>query len=89
MPTTRPRHAVTETPDVSAALQAAARKWPEDRNRPGRLLRRLIREGFHSIEPDTIDARSDRLAVLRRVSGAYTGMYAPDYLERLRAEWPE
>jgi hypothetical protein len=51
VPTTKPRHAVTETPEVAEALAAAARRWPEDRGRPGRLLRRLIREGHRGIEP--------------------------------------
>jgi hypothetical protein len=29
MPTARPRHMITETDDITAALDAAARRWPE------------------------------------------------------------
>ena len=50
MPTTKRRYPVTETPEVSEALHAAARRWPEDRDKPARLLRHLIEEGFKSIE---------------------------------------
>ncbi|MDN5796368.1 MAG: hypothetical protein L0H79_11540 [Intrasporangium sp.] len=89
MPTTRPRHAVTETPDIHEALVVAARRWPQDQGRPGLLLRRLIAEGRRSIEPQVADMRADRLAALHRVSGSYTGMYEPGYLDELRAEWPE
>jgi hypothetical protein len=89
VPTTKPRHAVTETPEVSEALHAAARKWPQDRNKPARLIRHLIEEGFRSIEPEAAGRRSDRLDALQRISGSYTGLYEPGYLEDLRAEWPE
>ncbi|GAB3927573.1 hypothetical protein GCM10011575_10300 [Microlunatus endophyticus] len=88
MPTTKTRHAVTETPEVSEALRAAARKWPEDHDKPARLLRHLIEEGFKSIEPESADRRNGRLDALRRISGSYTGLYEPGYLEDLRAEWP-
>ncbi|QDP95936.1 hypothetical protein FOE78_08515 [Microlunatus elymi] len=89
MPTTKPRYPVTETPEVAAALAAAARRWPEDQGRPARLLRRLIEEGHRSIEPEAAELESSRRAALRRVSGAYTGLYDQDYLQKLRAEWPE
>lgn len=89
MPTSRPRHAVTETDEVSRALEAAAKRWPEDRDRPGKLLRRLIAEGHRSLEPALAARREKRLAALERLSGACTGMYEPGYLESLRDEWPE
>lgn len=89
MPTTRPRHALTETSEVSEALHAAARRWPDDRDKPGRLLRHLIEEGFKSIEPEAVARENNRLDALRRVSGSYTGFYEPGYLDELRAGWPE
>lgn len=89
MPTMKPRHAVTETSEVSEALHAAARRWPADRDKPARLLRHLIEEGFKSIEPENAERHNDRLDALRRISGSYTGLYEPGYLEDLRAEWPE
>lgn len=89
MPTTKRRYPVTETPEVSEALHAAARRWPEDRDKPARLLRHLIEEGFKSIEPGAAERHHGRLSALRRVSGSYTGLYEPGYLDDLRAEWPE
>lgn len=89
MPTTRPRHAVTETPEVSKALAAAAQRWPEDRDKPARLLRRLVQEGYQSISPEVDTLAEKRLAELRRVSGTYTGLFESGYLERLREDWPE
>ena len=89
VPTMKPRHAVTETPEVSEALHAAARRWPADRDRPARLLRHLIEEGFKSIEPENVERHNDRLDTLHRISGSYTGLHEPGHLEDLRAEWPE
>lgn len=88
VPTSRPRHAIAETPDVTVALAAAARRWPEDRDRPARLLRRLIEEGRRSIEPRTATRRTERLDAAERISASYTGLYEPGYLDDLRSEWP-
>ncbi|MDO5067926.1 MAG: hypothetical protein Q4D96_11650 [Propionibacteriaceae bacterium] len=89
MPTTKRRHPVTETPEVSEALRAAALRWPGDRDKPARLLRRLIEEGRKSIDPGVVERQNNRLAAVRRISGSYTGLYAPGHLEDLRSEWPE
>jgi len=87
MPTTRPRHFVTETDDLAKALDAAASRWP-DLSRP-QLLVRLALEGHQSAQQAQEDRRSRRLAAVRKHSGVLTGAYGPDYLRRLREEWPE
>ncbi len=84
--TTRPRHSITETDDVAAALDAAAEHWPGE-SRAG-LLRRLVHEGHRAIDASSARRRLDRLAALRQAKGAMTGVYRPDELERLRDEWP-
>lgn len=89
MPTTKRRHPVTETAEVVEALRAAALRWPADRDKPARLLRRLIEEGHKSIDPSAAERQDNRLAALKRISGSYTGLYEPGYLDELRSEWPE
>ena len=89
MPTAKRRHAVTETPEVAEALRAAALRWPDDRDKPARLLRHLIEEGHKSIAPAATERQNNRLATVRRVSRSYTGLYEPGYLDELRSEWPE
>lgn len=86
MPTTRPRHFVTETDDLAAALDAAARRWPA-LTRP-QLLVRLALEGDQAARRAHEERRERRLAALRRHSGMFTGAYGPDYLRELREEWP-
>lgn len=89
MPTALRRHAITETAAITAALEAAARKWPEDRDRPARLLTRLVDIGFHAIEIELDEKEIARREALKRAKGSLTGVYGPGYLEELRAEWPE
>jgi hypothetical protein len=87
MPTTRPRLTITETDDVAAALDAAAARWPEVRSRR-ELLLRLVEQGRAVIDRERDDAAARRRDAIRRTSGALTGDYEPDYLERLRGDWP-
>lgn len=86
MPTTRQRHFVTETDDLAAALDAAAQRWPGLSR--AQLLVRLALEGDRAAKQAQQEHRQRRLAALRHHSGILTGNYGPDYLERLRQDWP-
>lgn len=86
MPTTRPRHLVTETDDLADALDAAGSRWP-GLSRP-QLLVRLAIEGHRAAEQARDERRRRRLAAIREHSGLLTGAYGPDHLQRLREEWP-
>jgi hypothetical protein len=78
---------ITETDEVAAALDAAAERWPEVRSRR-ELLLRLVERGRGVIERDRAEEVERRRAAIRHTSGALTGVYEPDYLERLRDDWP-
>ncbi len=86
MPTTRPRHFVTETDDLAEALDEAARRWP-GLTRP-QLLVRLAMEGHHAAEQRRDQRRRRRVEAIRTYSGSLTGAYGPDYLKHLREDWP-
>jgi antitoxin (DNA-binding transcriptional repressor) of toxin-antitoxin stability system len=79
---------LTETDEIADALRDAARRWPEDRERPAKLLLDLVREGHRAIITDADRAIAERLAAIDRTAGALTGVYPPGYLERLRDDWP-
>ncbi|MGH2853187.1 MAG: hypothetical protein ACRDLF_03220 [Solirubrobacteraceae bacterium] len=89
MPTERHRHTITETDDVARALRDAARQWPEDRERPAKLLVDLVQEGHRAITLHAERAVGERRAAIERTGGALTGTYPADYLEQLRGDWPE
>lgn len=87
MPTTRPRHTITESEEVARALDDARERWPEIESR-GQLLVRLIAAGHSAIRAG-LEAEADRRrAAARSTSGALTGVYGPEYLSQLRDDWP-
>jgi hypothetical protein len=89
VPTTRPRYTLTETDELSAALADAARRWPEDADSKPRLLVRLVEAGQQAIDEERERARQRRRATVERTHGQFRGVYGPDYLKRLRDEWPD
>jgi hypothetical protein len=87
MPTTRPRHQVTETEELAAALDEAAARWP--RLSRAQLITRLALEGHRAIVGRQRQHRNNRLGALQRHAGALTGVYPAGQLADLREDWPE
>ena len=86
VPTTRPRHFVTETDELARALDQAADRWPELSR--GQLIVRLALEGDDAARSTAHERRRRRREAIRQHRGALTGTYPPDYLAELRSEWP-
>jgi hypothetical protein len=89
MPTTRPRHLITETDQIVRALDDAARRWPADRGNRTKLLARLVEEGHHAVLRQRDHDAAARRAAVDRTSAALTGAYCDGYLAELREDWPE
>lgn len=88
MPTTKPRHLITETGPVARALDDAARRWPDDASSRSRLLVRLVEAGHQALLDDASQRIDARRAAIRESSGALSGAYGPGYLNDLRDDWP-
>ena len=89
MPTTRPRHVVTETDDIAAALDLAVKRWPEIAGSRSRLLVALVKEGAKRVEEQEESALEKRLRATTEAAGSLTGTFPPGYLEELRKDWPQ
>lgn len=85
MPTTRPRHTLTETDDLDDALRLAAQVWPEDDGHRGRLLQHIIAD-WVATRRQTVDAHR---RAIRGNGGRFPGLAHTTDREALRAEWPE
>jgi hypothetical protein len=83
MPTARPRHLLTETDDIAAAIDVAAPLFPGE-NRAD-VLRHLVALGAAHVR----EARSSRQRTVRELAGLYSGLYPASYLDELRTDWPE
>lgn len=88
MPTTRPRHVITETEQVTRALDDAARRWPADSSNRAKLLLHLLQEGHRAVVGQQESQVRDRRDAIARTSGVLTGMYDEGYLSGLREDWP-
>ena len=88
VPTTRPRHVVTESEAVARALDAAARRWPEDRDNRARLLLHLLEEGHRALAEGQERGNQAYREAVARTSGVLTGLYGEGYLDALREDWP-
>lgn len=71
MPTTKPRYAITETPEISHALEVARRKWPEESDRPGKLILRLINGSASRIDDQLEQDPERRLQAIRDAAGGF------------------
>jgi hypothetical protein len=87
VPTTRPRHQITETPEVARAIDLAARRWPGESR--AQLLRRVIGAGGAALEDDRLTEVERRRAVLAAIAGKYDDAFPPGHLADLRRDWPE
>ncbi|MDQ3607754.1 MAG: hypothetical protein M3459_02465 [Actinomycetota bacterium] len=91
MPTTRPRHSITETPEVAAAIDEARRVFPDADSRAAVLLE-LIRLGADEVErrrQSDEEEQADRRRAVRELSqmcsGELPGMDV-ELLKRVREE---
>ncbi|BBX99282.1 hypothetical protein [Mycobacterium lacus] len=89
MPTIRRRYAITETDDISYALEIARRTWPDQADKPAALLRRLILLGRNTLADDHAATDKARRQAVEATAGALAGVFGPDYLRELRGDWPE
>lgn len=87
VPTARPRHQITETPEVAHALNLASQRWPRESR--GKLLVRLIQAGSATLKEEHTEAARGRLAAIDATSGKYADVFGEDYLKKLRQDWPE
>jgi hypothetical protein len=89
MPTTRPRHVLTETDELTQALEHAARRWPQDAKRPSRLLARLVEAGDEAIRDEERRTRERRRRAVEATAGRFTGLWPRGAIKRLHDEWPD
>jgi len=88
MPTSLPRHTITETSDVKAWLDAAAKVWVDDADNRPALVRRLLEAGHQTASEVLEDATSKRRQLIQSASGSMPDVWPPDWYQQYkRDEW--
>ncbi len=84
MPTTRPRHQITETDDIAAAVEAGLQEWP-DLSR-SEVIRELILKGAESLNLTAVE-RVLAVELALKELASLDIHYPEGYLEDLRKDW--
>jgi len=84
VPTTRPRHQITETEDIAAAIDAGLREWP-DLSR-SEVIRELILKGAESLNLTAVE-RVLAVELALKELASLNIHYPEGYLEDLRKDW--
>jgi hypothetical protein len=88
MPTTRPRHMITETDQLSDALTEAAKIWPELSGQRTLLLRKVLEVGIESIEAQATKRTKSRWAKVQKLAGSMDGVWPANWRDELDQDWP-
>lgn len=88
MPTTRQRHMITESDELSSALNLAAARWPELASDRGKLLRKVLEVGIDSLISAAEGAKEARLEHINKIAGSMGDTWPSGWKEELRADWP-
>lgn len=88
MPTTRPRHMITESDELGSALDIAAARWPELAGDRSKLLRKILEVGIDSLTTAAASSKRARLEHIDRIAGSMSGTWPANWKEELEADWP-
>jgi hypothetical protein len=79
---------ITESDELSACLDKAARLWPNCKSRT-ELLRLVIEEGSKALFLQETAVKAQRMEALRNLQKIGTGLWPADFDEQRKSEWPE
>lgn len=89
MPTTRPRHMITESDQLNAALINAAKIWPDLEGKRTLLLRKVLEVGIEGIETQAAEKKKGRLAKVDDIAGSMDGIWPSNWRKELAEDWPK
>ena len=83
MATALTSYLITETQELSSALDAAAFVWPEHRNNRTVLLEKIIEQGSLALKAQS------RLSATSNITADYSGLWPANWRQEYLQEWPE
>ena len=89
MPTTRPRHMITETEHLKKTLDAAATLWPELSQERAELLRKVLETGESAIREQAKAKSKLRKQAIENLIQDSKNIWPSNWNEARKAEWPD
>lgn len=80
---------ITETDQISQALDTADQIWPELGGDRAALLRKIIEAGVHELENQQTLKREARLSQIKKLAGSMDEVWPKNWREELSQEWPK
>lgn len=89
VPTSLKRTNVTHTPPIQAALRIAAAYWPDKATSDSALLTELALKGASDLQHEAATRMERLCASAVQINDAFGKLYSDQYLDEIRAGWPE
>ena len=89
MPTARPRHMITESDDLSLALDRAAALWPELADNRTALLRRILEQGMLVMNTRASERLATRATTIAEIEREFDDLWPEGWLDQMKSEWPD
>jgi len=83
---------ITETAEIAAGLDLAARIWPDDQSERATLLRHIIEAGIESCEQQLTQRKTKRqnaIMAIQEFAKRNENLWPANWNEIRLAEWPE
>lgn len=88
MPTTRPRHMITESEQLAHALELAGERWPEIAEDKGKLIKKMLEFSAEALRKEQNSVMAQRLSKVEELAGSLEDVWPANWREEARAEWP-
>lgn len=80
---------ITETDQLTDALDEAAKLWPELADQRTLLLRKLLEVGMEAFETRALEKKRGRLAAVGKLAGSMDGSWPKNWKQELASDWPK
>jgi hypothetical protein len=79
---------ITETDEISAALDTAAGFWPHARGQRSELIRLLISKGIDAVQAETKQRQAEKHIAIEKLARDFAQVWSDDWQRIRDAEWP-
>jgi hypothetical protein len=80
---------ITESDDLSLALDRAAALWPELADNRTALLRRILEQGMLVMNTRASERLATRATTIAEIEREFDDLWPEGWLDQMKSEWPD